>query len=129
MMGSQDGLNAQYGTVEIDLMFTAAAAGAVPSTLTVSTGIVSVTKSTNDYIVIFDSTYITFLGGGGNVVQASVDATKAFEVKHTAFNAGAAGGASVTISPYNAAGTAQPLVVGDILQYTFRFTRIPQPNS
>lgn len=129
MIPSQDGTDAQYGTVEIDLVFTAGAAGAVPSTLDSSTGITSVTKSTNDYLVVFDQTYVKFLGGSGNIIQASVDATKAYEVKHTAANAGAAGGATVTLSPSNAAGTAQPLVSGDILSYQFRFTRIPQPNS
>jgi len=129
MIPSQDGANAQYGVVVIDLVFTAAAAGAVPTTFTASTGITSVTKSTNDYVVVFDQTYVTFLGGTGNIIQASVDATKAFEVKHTAANAGAAGGASVTLSPTNASGTAQPLVSGDILSYQFRFARLPQPNS
>lgn len=129
MIPSQDGANAQVGKITVDLEFTAGASGAVPTTLTRQTGITSVTKSTNDYIVKFDDTFVAFTGGSGNVVQASVDATKAFEVKHTAFNAQAAGGASVTISPYNAAGTAQPLVVGDILQYHFEFNRVLQPNS
>ena len=129
MIGSQDEKTAQYGRVEIDLMFTAGASGAVPAVLTVSTGITSVVKSTNDYIVTFDQTYLQFVSGGGNVVQAIVNAAAAFEVKHTAFNAQANGGATVTVSPQTAAGAATPLLVGDILQYTFAFTTIPQPNS
>lgn len=129
MIASQDAENSLYGVVEIDLVFTAGAAGAVPSTFTASTGIVSVTKSTNDYLVVFDQTYVAALIGGGNIIQASVDATKAFTVKCTASNAGAAGGATATLSPYNASGTAQPLVSGDVLSWTFRFTRIPQPNT
>jgi len=129
MIPTQDGADAQYGVQAIDLVFTAGASGAVPSTFTASTGIASVTKSTNDYLVVFDQTYVNFLGGAGNIIQASVDATKAFIVKVTAANAGAAGGATATLSPYNAAGTAQPLVSGDILSFRFRFTRIPQPNS
>lgn len=129
MMPSQDESTAQYGRIEIDLMFTAGASGAVPSTLTVSTGITSVVKSTNDYIVTFDQSYIQFLGGGGNVIQAIVSASGAFEVKHTAFSLSTNGLATVTISPYTAAGAATPLLVNDILQYTFIFTRVPQPNS
>lgn len=129
MIPSQDAANALYGVIEIDLVFTAGASGAVPSTLTASTGITSVTKSTNDYLVVFDQTYLLALGGSGNVLQASVDATKAFTVKMTAVNAGASGGATATVSPYNASGTAQPLVSGDILSFQFRFTHIPQPNS
>jgi len=129
MIPSQDGANAQYGVVVIDLVFTAAAAGAVPTTFTASTGITSVTKSTNDYVVVFDQTYVTFLGGTGNIIQASVDATKAFEVKHTAFNLSSSGFATVTVSPMTAAGAATALAVGDILQYQFYFTTVPQPNS
>lgn len=126
---AQDGMDFQYGVVHVDLEFTAGASGAVPSTLTRSKGIASVVKSTNDYVVTFEDGYVAYLGGFGNIVQASVDATKAFEVKYTAFNPSTSGAASVTLSPNNAAGAAQPLVVGDVLQFTFRFTRMVQPNQ
>ena len=129
MIPSQDATDAQYGVVTIDLVFTAIASGGVPTTLDSSTGIVSVTKSTNDYLVVFDQTYVKFLGGAGNILQASVNVATAYEVKHTAANAGAAGGATATLSPSSAAGAPQALAVGDILSYQFRFARIPQPNS
>jgi len=129
MMPSQDEKTAQYGRIEIDLMFTAGASGAVPSALTVSTGITSVVKSTNDYIVTFDQSYLQFLGGGGNIIQATPSAAAAFEVKHTAFNLSSSGFATVTVSPMTAAGAATALAVGDILQYQFYFTTVPQPNS
>src|SRR5262245_7227410 len=122
---NQDHASFQPGTVRVDLEFTAGASGAVPTTLTTSYGITSVTKSTNDYIVKFDDTYFKFLGGFGNIVQATPAAGAAFDPKHTAFNAAAAGGATVTVTPHTAAGATNPLVVGDILQYTFFFSRMP----
>lgn len=130
MIASQDSAQALVGKVGIDLVFTAGAAGVVPVTFTASTGITSVTKSSNDYIVIFDSTYLIYVGGYGNVKQASVDAAAATFVKVTAFDAGAAGGASVTLSPLKGSdGTAVALATGDILQFHFEFTRVPQPNA
>lgn len=124
---SQDSESFQPGVVRVDLEFTAAAAGAVPAALTRSYGITSVTKSTNDYIVKFDDTYFAFLGGFGNIVQATPAVATAFEVKYTAFNAQAAGGASVTCTPFPSSGAAvsTPLVLNDILQFTFFFQRMP----
>lgn len=131
MYPSQDGADAQYGVTNIDLEFTAGTSGAVPAALTRSTGITSVTKSTNDYVVAFDQSYVAYLGGFGNVLQASVSAAAATFVKVTAFdNSDANGFASVTLSPLKGSdGTAVALATGDILQFTFRFTRVPQPSD
>jgi hypothetical protein len=128
---NQDGMDFQQGTVGVDLEFTATTAGAVPSTLTRSAGILSVTKSTNDYVVVFQDGYIAYLGGYGNVVQASVSASAATSVKVTDFtNANADGLAEVTLSPLKGSdGTAVALAVDDILQFHFRMTRLLQPNE
>ncbi len=125
---NQDGQDWQQGTVQVDLAFTASTAGAVPASLTRSAGILSVTKSTNDYVVAFTDSYVAYLGGYGNILQASPDPTAATFVKVTAFNANSGGAASVTLSPLKGSdGTAVALAIGDVLQFTFRFTRLQQP--
>ncbi len=128
---NQDGADFQQGTVGVDLEFTAGTSGAVPTSLTRSAGIASVTKSTNDYIVVFEDGYVAYLGGYGNVVQDSVTAAAATFVKVTAFdNANADGLAEVTLSPLKGSdGTAVALAADDVLQFHFRMTRLSQPNE
>lgn len=109
------------GRVTVDLEFTAGTSGAVPSTLTRAKGIASVTKSTNDYIVTFQDAYVAYVNGYGGIIQASVDATKAFRLAVTAVSLA---NKTVTLSPTAADGTAQPLVSGDILRWTFVYTRL-----
>ena len=124
---NQDGSSFQPGVVTIDLVFTAGTAGAVPSfsasNSNVKKGINTVTLSTNDYLVVFNDKYAAFLGGNGNVVQATPSKTTAFNVKCTAVNAGAG---TATITPFTEDGNATSihLSTGDILSFTFRFTRL-----
>lgn len=131
---SQDGMDFQYGTVQLDLEFTAGAAGAVPAVLTRSSGIASVTKSGNSYVVAFEDGYVGFCGGYGNIVQAVVSTAAAFGLKYiapTTPNAAVPGNvAQVTLQPYAGTdGSAQSLVVNDILRFTFRFVRLAQPSG
>jgi len=123
---SQDGADALVGTEQLDLVFTAGTAGAVPSALTYSTGITSVTLSTNDYLVVFDRGYVGFLNGFGNVIQASPSTSTANSVKVTAVDAGAG---TATITPQKPDGTPLHLATGDKLSFTFRFTALNQPNA
>lgn len=126
---SQDGADLQVGTVSIYLQFTAGTSGAVPSTFTTSTGIVSVTKSTNDYIVLFDSAYLKLVDFSVHVLQASFAAAGACygNVTATSF---ADSTPTVTLSFFKGSdGTAVALAEGDILRAKFTFTYIPQPNE
>lgn len=117
---SQDGADFQYGTVNVDLQFTAGTSGAVPTTLTVAEGILSVVKSTNDYIVTFQDSYVRLLNGYGFIIQSTPDPTAAsWGVKISAVSI-ADGSPTVTLSPYDEAGTAEPLATGDVLFFTFR---------
>ena len=116
---SQDGADFQYGTVNVDLVFTAGTSGAVPTSLTVAEGIESVTLSTNDYIVAFQDAYVRCLNGSGFVIQATPSASTAFEVKITAISV-ADGSPTVTITPSKADGTPIHLSTSDELHFTFR---------
>lgn len=120
---NQDRANFQAGVVDIHLIFTAGAAGAVPSSLTVADGIASVTKSTNDYIVAFDDAYFRFLNGHGFVIMASPAATGAWEAKVTAVSVEDST-PTVTLSFYDDDGDAVALAVGDIVHFTFTMARM-----
>lgn len=117
---SQDSSDFQTRVIQIDLVFTAGASGAVPALLTYSDGIKSVAVSGNNYVVTFQDGYKAFLNGYGFVEQASVDATKAWVVKPSADAAAGVAPDTVTLSCYHADGTAILLQVGDVLHYTFR---------
>ena len=120
----QDGSDFQAGTVNLDLEFTATTAGAVPTSLTRSDGIASVVKSTNDYVVTFQDSYIALLGGYGTVIQASFATTGAARVQYSAQAVTSATAPSVTLSLYRGSdGAAVALASGDILRFTFRLTR------
>jgi hypothetical protein len=125
---SQDSADSQIGIQRLYLQFTATTAGAVPSTFTTATGITGVTKSTNDYIVAFDSAYLKLLNGSGFVIMATPAASGAWEAKITAtsFNDSTP---TVTLSFYDDDGDAVALAVGDILRFEFVFTSITQPNE
>lgn len=126
---NQDGADFQPGTVNVDLIFTASTAGAVPSTLTLADGITSVVKSSNDYIVTFDDAYVRMLNGHGFVIQASYNAsTGACEVKPTAVSIDDSS-PTVTLSFFNAAGTAVALAIGDVLRFTFRLARLQNDGT
>lgn len=119
---NQDGANFQAGVVNVDLVFVAGAAGAVPSTFIKADGIASVTKSTNDYIVQLQDYYIAQLASPVEVQQAVYNAsTGACEGHVTASSVDTNG--RLTMSFYNAAGTAVSLATGDILRATFRLQR------
>lgn len=120
---NQDGADFQAGTVNIDLIFTAGAAGAVPSSLTVADGIASVTKSSNDYIVAFDDAYYRLLNGYGFVIMATPAATGAWEAKITAKSVEDST-PTATLSFYDDDGDAVALAEGDILHFTFRMARM-----
>jgi hypothetical protein len=125
---TQDSADSQYGIQRLYLQFTAGTDGAVPSTFTTATGIASVTKSTNDYIVAFDSAYLKLLNGSGFVIMATPAATGAWEAKITATSF-ADSSPTVTLSFYDDDGDAVALATGDILRFEFVFTSQPQPNE
>lgn len=126
---SQDAGDLQIGIVNVYLEFTADTSGAVPSTFTTATGIVSVTKSTNDYIVLFDSAYLKLLDFNGSVLQASFAASGACYVNASATSF-TDDSPTVTVSPYKGSdGTAVALAEGDVLRCKFTFTYLPQPNE
>jgi hypothetical protein len=119
---NQDGANFQAGVVTLDLVFTAAAAGAVPATFTYADGVLSVTKSSADYLVVLQDYYYALLGECTIVLQAAYSATTgACEGKVTAEAVATAG--TLTLSFFNAAGTAVALSTGDVLRCTLRLQR------
>jgi len=128
-IAEQDGADAQIGTVNVYLQMTATTDGAVPSTFTTSTGIVSVTKSTNDYIVLFDSAYLKLVDFSVHVLQGSFAATGACYGNITAVSF-TDSTPTVTLSFYKGSdGTAVALADTDVLRCRFTFTTQPQPNE
>lgn len=126
---SQDGADCQVGTLNIYLQMTAGTSGAAPSTFTTATGITGVTKSSNDYIVAFDSAYLKLVDFDIHVLQASYNASTGAcsgNITAVSFDDSTP---TVTMSFYNAAGTAVALATGDVLRATFKFTYLPQPNE
>lgn len=128
MIASQDAADACVGKVTVDLEFTAGAAGAVPAALTRSTGIVSVVKSGNNYVVTFDQSYLGLDNVYGYVQQAVIAAGGAREMKATAQTVASAA-PTVTLSFYDVAGTALSLLVNDIVRCSFVLLTKPQPNA
>lgn len=120
---NQDGSDFQPGTVNLDLIFTASTAGAVPSSFTRAEGVDTVTKSSNDYIVALQDSYVQVLNWTVNVVQATYNAsTGACHGNVTAISV-TDDTPTVTLSFYNAAGTAVALAIGDELHVTLRLQR------
>jgi len=117
----QDGADAQSRTVNVDLVFTAGTSGAVPAALTVSNGILSVVKSSNNYVVTFQPGPVAYLNGCGHVIQASYAANGACRVVPSAQDVAGAG--TVTLTCYESDGTATALASGDELHFTFRMKR------
>lgn len=119
---NQDAADFQAGVVNVDLIFTAGTSGAVPSTLYKADGVASVLKSTNDYIVTLQDYYIDLLNSTVQVMQATYNAgTGACDGNVTAHTVSTNG--KITMSFYNAAGTAVALATGDQLRATFRLQR------
>jgi len=116
---SQDGADFQERTVNVDLVFTAGTSGAVPSTLTYSEGIASISLSGNNYTVTFQDGYVAYLNGFGHVIQASYSASGATRVAPSA-TAVASSTPTVTLTCYEANGTAIPMATGDELHFTFK---------
>jgi hypothetical protein len=115
--------NFQAGVVGVDLIFTAAAAGAVPAVLYKADGVASVVlQNTNDYLVTLQDAYIDFLNAEINVQQATYNASTGAVygnvVAHTIDTTG-----TLTIHFYNAAGAIVNLASGDQLRVTFRLQR------
>lgn len=126
---SQDGADLQIGTVNIYLQFTAGTSGAVPTTFASKTGIVSVTKSTNDYIVLFDSAYLKLVDYNIQIQQLSFAATGTCygNISARSFTDSTP---TVTMSFYRGSdGTAVALTEGDIVTARFEFTYLAQPNE
>jgi hypothetical protein len=119
---NQDGADFQQGVVGVDLEFTAGTSGAVPASLGRAHGIASVVKSSNDYIVTFEDSYVAFMGGFGGVKQASFSTSGACSVDASA-DAVTGATPTVTLSPRTGAGAAVALATGDVLRFHFRMKR------
>jgi hypothetical protein len=115
----------QSEVVEIEFEMTAGTAGAVPTTFTRSRGIASVTLSTNDYLFVFDETWVAFFAPAISITQATPATTTPKQAVMSAYNSTATGGATCTISPYRPDdGTALHLSTSDVLKITFRMQRL-----
>jgi hypothetical protein len=119
---NQDLMSFQDNVVEIDLVFTAGTSGAVPSSFTFGAGVKGVAVSGNNYVVTLQDGYRAFLSGSGGVLQASYSASGACHVNVSA-DASSATTPTLTLSCYEANGTACLMATGDILHYTFRMKR------
>jgi hypothetical protein len=107
------------GRVFIDLQMISGASGAVPSTFTRKTGIVSVTRnSTGNYTAVLDRTYVDLFGLSGGVMQASYSATAAREVQLVSHAITNATTPSVTFTTVNSAGAVTDMSSGDTLFLT-----------
>jgi hypothetical protein len=74
---SQDGRDAQDNTFQIDMVFVAGTAGAVPSTFEVGDGIKSVSLSGTTYTITVEDGFGTFLNVTGSNIQATYAASGA----------------------------------------------------
>lgn len=119
---SQDGADFQDRTVNIDLVFTAGTSGAVPASFTYSAGVASVALSSTNYVVTLQDGYVAYLNGHGNVIQASYATTGATRAAISAQNVTGTT-PTVTLTCYNASGTAVAMATGDQLSFTIRLKR------
>lgn len=115
-----DDIRAQTsGRVFIDLKMTSGASGAVPSTLTMDNGIVSVTRnSAGNYTVVLNRSYVGLYGIRGGVKQASYSATAAREVQLITDDVANNTTPSFTFTTVNSAGTATDMSSTDVLYLT-----------
>jgi hypothetical protein len=121
---NQDGMDFQDRTVQIDLVFTAGTSGAVPSSFIYSNGISGITLSGSNYTVALQDSYVALLGTPpGTVIQASYSASGATTAKVSAQNVTSGTAPTVTITCYEANGTATAMATGDTLYITIRLKR------
>jgi hypothetical protein len=120
---SQDGMDWQTNTVNVDLVFVAGASGAVPSTLALADGIAKVAKSGTTYVITLQDAYFKFLNVVGSVIQAS-PATAGASVVIPVAQTVASATPTVTIACLAGDGSGQvALASGDEIHVTLRLKR------
>lgn len=112
------------GITNIDLVFTSGASGAVPSKLTRSNGIKTITRSgTGAYDGVLRSSYVQSINAIGSIVQASYAAAGACEIRITADTIATDGKFSfVTVKGTD--GSVVDMSSGDVIRLTLRIQGI-----
>lgn len=105
----------------MDLVFTSGASGAVPTTLTTSAGITSVTKSgTGIYTIVLDQATYGMPEFTQSVLQASYTKAGACDIRLTGVSLSTK---TITVLTVDGDGDAVDAASGDILRMGFAFQR------
>jgi len=108
------------GITNMDLVFTSGASGAVPTTLTRSNGIKSVTKNgTGTYDVVLRAPYTLSMGFSGSIKQASYSTGAASVINVTADTI-ATDGKFTFVTGKGTDASAVDMSAGDVLHLTIR---------
>lgn len=120
---SQDGMDFQYGTVNVDLKFTSDGTDATVTPI-VGAGIASVAATASVYLVTFEDAYVRVLNSYGANLQAAFAAAGASD--YVPIATAQASGNPLTMSFQfckGSDGTKGQPAVGDIVHVTFRLQR------
>ncbi len=124
-IGGSDMSDSVMGVDRVYLKWTSGSSGAVPSTLTVSTDVVSVTHgATGVYTVVLGKSFYQSLGLEQDIQQASYSKTGACKVIKTATTPSAA---TIVLLVVDGDGDAVDPTTSDVIELCFKLARYRSP--